>query len=115
MRAITSIRAPWHLIRDNEEGGTFLYKGIKHPPITVIASIGGGWDHVSVSTPTNGTPTWQIMAFVHESFFLPTEIAYQYLMPVDKHIDYSKTIGFDVLHLWRPQELEIPTPPWWMV
>lgn len=91
--------------------------------LAVIASDGGGWDHVSVSLPGR-CPTWDEMCHVKDLFFATDEWVMQLHPPRKDNINchpYS-------LHLWRPQTercqtdraLEqvlqpIPLPPWWMV
>lgn len=84
---------------------------IDAPPVAlnVIASWGGGWDHVSVSVNGNEprVPGWSEMLLAKRIFFKPDECAVQY-HPKDD--DYVNVHPF-VLHLWRPQDAEIPMPP----
>lgn len=83
---------------------------IPHPrtgvTLKVIASAGLGWDHVSVSLP-NRCPNWPEMEHVKRSFFLPHETAMQLHVPPSDHISFHPFC----LHLWRPQNLDIPRPP----
>lgn len=74
--------------------------------LRVIASWGEGWDHVSVSLP-NRCPTWEEMCFIKDFFFHPNECVIQY-HPAQE--DYVNNHQF-CLHMWRPQENEIPKPP----
>ena len=76
----------------------------------VIATNGYGWDHVSISR-TNRTPNWPEMSAVKDLFFLPTETVMQLHVPDAEHINCHPYC----LHLWRPQEVEIPAPPWFLV
>lgn len=76
------------------------------PALAVIASSGGGWDHISVSLG-HRTPTWAEMEFVKRKFFDDTETAMQLHVPVAQHISYHP----HCLHLWRPQTEIIPMPP----
>jgi hypothetical protein len=76
----------------------------------VIASAGGGWDHVSVSR-SNRCPNWPEMEFVKRHFFKEDETAMQLHVPPSEHINMHPY----ALHLWRPQNVEIPRPPGWMV
>lgn len=78
--------------------------------LTVIASSGGGWDHVSVSTPRR-TPTWAEMEAVKRLFFRPDETAVQLHVPPAQHISRHP----HCLHIWRPHGVAIPLPPAWMV
>ena len=72
----------------------------------VIASTGFGWDHVSVSTRTR-CPTWGEMEYVKRMFFEDHETAMQLHVPPSDHVNCHPYC----LHLWRPQEFEIPRPP----
>lgn len=77
----------------------------------VIVSDQLGWDHVSVSIPTlQRCPTWEEMSFVKSLFFDPEETAFQYHPAAD-------LINTDpyCLHIWRPQQAQIPMPPKIMV
>lgn len=87
----------------------------------VIAACGRGWDHVNVHTlvPFRGnyaeymrrTPTWDEMDYVRKLFFRGDEWVIQYHPPASKYINkHSHT-----LHMWRPQDEAVPTPPAWMV
>lgn len=78
----------------------------------IVASDGGGWDHVSVS-PCNQKrcPTWDEMCAVKSMFFKDDEAVMQ-LHP--KKADYVNRHPF-CLHMWRPQQVEIPMPPKIMV
>ena len=82
----------------------------KNRAATVVASWGCGWDHVSVSF-TNRTPTWEEMAEVKEMFFKPDEVCFQFHPAETDYVNYHPYC----LHIWRCQETEIPTPPYWMV
>jgi len=74
-------------------------------PMVVIASWGGGWDHISVSY-SNRCPTWDEMCFVKDLFFNKDEMAIQY-HPVEK--DYVNLHPY-CLHIWNPQNADVPTP-----
>jgi hypothetical protein len=71
-----------------------------------VASSGGGWDHVSVSTP-HRTPTWAEMEFIKRQFFMKHEVVMQLHVSESDHI----SIHDYCLHLWRPHDKEIPLPP----
>jgi hypothetical protein len=71
--------------------------------LTVQASDGGGWDHVSVSLPYR-TPTWEEMEYVRSLFFRDDECVMQLSVPRAEHVN----VHDHTLHLWRPQtDLEI--------
>jgi hypothetical protein len=72
----------------------------------IIASSGMGWEHVSVSTRNNRTPSWEEMCTVKRLFFKDDEVVMQ-LHPAEK--DYINDNKF-VLHLWRPKLKKIPLP-----
>jgi hypothetical protein len=72
----------------------------------VIAADGGLWDHVSVSLK-NRTPIWSEMNFIKDLFWEPEETVIQYHPPASKYINQHPF----VLHLWRPQGIDIPMPP----
>ncbi len=97
-------------------GGVFLVplprpKGKPgHPLATVVASAGGGWDHVSVSLRTR-CPAWNELEHVKRLFFRPGEVAMQLHLPPSEHISLHP----NCLHLWRPTDRDIPRPPVEMV
>lgn len=72
----------------------------------IIASWEGGWDHVSVSLP-HRLPKYGEMKAVKKIFFEPHEWAIEYHPAEDDYI----SVNDNVLHLWRPQNVEIPKPP----
>jgi hypothetical protein len=63
----------------------------------VVASVGGGWDHLSVSCQ-HRCPKWDEMAAMHRAFFLPGEVAVQLHVAEADHVD----IHPNCLHIWRP-------------
>lgn len=78
--------------------------------LRIIASTGDGWDHVSVSR-ADRCPIWREMEQVKRRFFADTETAMQLHVPPSAHISVHPYC----LHLWRPQSVDIPRPPEWMV
>ena len=79
---------------------------------SVIWSNGGGWEHVSVS-PYNRryTPTWDEMCALKDMFFYEDETVVQYHPARSEYINNMP----NCLHLWRPLNKEMPTPPSIMV
>ena len=63
-----------------------------------IASDGGGWEHVSVSMPSNRTPTWKEMCWIKSKFWEEEDCVVQYHPPKSEYINYHS----HCLHLWRP-------------
>lgn len=92
----------------DHEGGYFFLGD--RGGLRVVASNGGGWDHVSVSLQ-NRCPTWEEMELVKRLFFEDDECVMQLHPPIADYIDRCKTC----LHLWSPQKEKIPMPPKWMV
>lgn len=94
------------------EGAFYIPKATRfagyqcHIDLGVIACADEGWDHVSVSGK-NRTPNWGEMAMIHRIFFRPEEVALQYMVPKDQHINVHP----HVLHLWRPWDTTIVMPP----
>lgn len=111
--------APWthldrHRVRQfgahSPPGARFGLFEIPHPPtavtLRVIASIGDGWEHVSISTRRR-TPNWAEMEFACRLFWGEDECVMQLHPP---RADWVSNHPF-CLHLWRPIEVEIPRPP----
>lgn len=89
----------------DSKGGVFRMK-FNGQPLAVIASVGEGWDHVSVSCPDR-IPTWDEMEYIKRRFFEDDETAMQLHVPPGEHIDCCR----NCLHLWRPLDVDIPRPP----
>lgn len=79
---------------------------IDQKPLRVIAAAGEGWDHVSVSRKKR-CPNWAEMSQVKALFFYPREMAIQFHVPEDQHINFHPF----TLHLWRPWGRQIDLPP----
>lgn len=78
--------------------------------VTIIASNGLGWEHVSASFP-NRCPTWREMCEVKDLFWEPEEPVMQLHPPRSDWVNYHPFC----LHLWAPTEGSIPLPPSIMV
>lgn len=94
----------------DSSSGVFRVKNWAGELLSIIASSGEGWDHVSVSHPRR-PPTWGEMEMVKRLFFKEHETAMQLHVPTTDHIN----IHDNCLHLWRPLDREIPLPPKYMV
>lgn len=79
----------------------------KHTRGTVIASYGGGWEHVSIRPYKGKMPTWEDMCEMKDAFWNEDEVVIQF-HPAKK--DYVN-IADNCLHLWRPVNETIPVPP----
>ena len=75
-----------------------------------IFSEACGFEHLSVSTPVR-CPTWEEMCKMKEIFWRDDEVCMQ-LHP--KKEDYVSNHNY-CLHIWKPIDKEIPTPPSIMV
>lgn len=78
--------------------------------LKIIASVGGGWEHVSVSR-RNRCPNWPEMSYIKGLFFRDDETVMQLHVPSVDHVNDHA----NCLHLWRPIGCDIPRPPGWMV
>jgi hypothetical protein len=79
---------------------------VDRQPLVIMASSGGGWDHVSVSR-RNRVPNWAEMEHIARLFFRDDETAVQFHVPPSDHIN----IHPNVLHWWRPLDAPLPRPP----
>lgn len=96
---------------DAGNGAFMMASCVDGAPMRIIASNGGGWDHISVSR-RNRCPNWQEMEQVKRAFFKTTETAMQLHVPPSDH----RNVHPYCLHLWRPNDgREIPRPPGLMV
>lgn len=74
----------------------------------IVASNGGGWEHVSVSMKNQKRcPTWEEMCAIKDMFFYPEETVMQLHPAKSQYVNYHEYC----LHLWRPLNAEIPLPP----
>lgn len=85
--------------------------GGKLDRLRVIFSGGeGGWEHASISLATR-PPTWAEMQVVKELFWRDDEWVVSYHPAREAFVENHP----NCLHLWRPIDVEMPTPPGWMV
>lgn len=99
------------LISKSHDGfnGIILIRGWEG---SVIASWGGGWDHVSVSPKKlNKVPTWDDMCLIKELFFKDDEAVIQVHPPKDEYVNNMP----NCLHLWRANDKQMILPPSFMV
>lgn len=73
--------------------------------LTVIASDGEGWEHVSVSLKDR-TPSWKEMCFIKDLFWEEDECVLQFHPPKKEYINHHDYC----LHLWKPIGRKIETP-----
>lgn len=89
--------------------GAFLFL-FGNTKFFAIASDGGGWEHVSVTTPGR-CPTWEEMCRVKSMFWDVEDCVVQYHPPQSQYVNNHP----NCLHLWRPINDNVPTPPTYMV
>ena len=110
MRPISEIKANYRLrIVSSGEDGFAAY--INHPcykptAIAVIASWGGGWEHVSVSLARR-CPTWEEMCMVKGIFWGEEECVVQFHPPRSEYVNRHPYC----LHLWKKIGEDYETPP----
>ena len=83
--------------------------------LTIIASDGEGWEHVSIHAYRNRgkhpaqwrTPSWNEMCFVKDQFWDGEDVVMQLHPRRSTYVNVHP----NTLHLWRPTEATIPTPP----
>lgn len=71
-----------------------------------IASDGMGWEHVSVSTGLPRIPEWEEMCFIKATFWEDEDWVIQYHPAKSEYVNKHNL----VLHLWKPQGIELPKP-----
>lgn len=82
------------------------------PYASVIASDGGGWEHVSIA-PFNRriVPDWEDMCRLKDMFFHDDECCVQYHPPKSEYVNMMQ----NCLHIWKPLNESLPMPPAFMV
>ncbi len=114
MRPIAEIAANNRLqiIQRGEDGmaAYLVHPCYKPRTMAIIASWGGGWDHVSVSF-SKRCPTWDEMCMVKDIFWSDEECVVQYHPPRSTYVNNHPYC----LHLWKPQGSIIDVPPTFMV
>jgi hypothetical protein len=92
------------------KNGKYVRSNNYEDNLNYIFSWGMGWEHLSISTPVK-CPTWEQMQQMKEIFWRDDECCMQ-LHP--KKEDYVNNHPY-CLHIWKPIDQEIPTPPLIMV
>jgi hypothetical protein len=89
----------------NADGGCFkvVHDGAE---LRIMASRGGGWDHISISL-ADRCPTWEEMEHIRKLFSLPNETWLQFGVPSKEHVNCHPYC----LHWWRPLNREVKLPP----
>jgi hypothetical protein len=72
-----------------------------------MISNGEGWEHVSVTIPTEKrTPTWEEMCYIKNLFWDETEAVVQFHPPKSDYVNNHPYC----LHLWKPVSVMFPLP-----
>lgn len=105
------------LASDISYGNNGAFRGIpskcsKQRIMNVIASDGMGWEHISVhiedkKTGKLYTPLWDEMCQIKDMFWDGDDIVMQLHPRASEYVNNHP----NVLHLWRPTNQMIPTPP----
>lgn len=64
------------------------------------------WDHVSVSL-RNRAQNWREMCFIKGLFWDEEDVVIQYHPAKSEYVNMHE----NTLHLWRPMDKDVPTPP----
>lgn len=90
---------------DDGNNGAFIIT-VESRVLTIIASDGAGWEHVSVSTKSR-CPNWREMDAVKRMFWDDEDAVMQLHVPRSSWVNNHPY----TLHLWRPINEIIPLPP----
>jgi hypothetical protein len=79
---------------------------IKPKGLHVIASSGMGWEHVSISRRKR-VPEYYDLKYCKDLFWSGEDCVMQFFPPQSVHVNCHPYC----LHLWRPTDHDVPTPP----
>lgn len=116
MKSIEEIKQNKYIqiVKEGKDGfGGTVYDKKTRTKLNFILSWGAGWEHCSVSITDRykRCPSWEQMSFIKDSFWNDDECCIEY-HPAKK--DYVNNHEY-CLHIWKPIDQEIPTPPSLMV
>ena len=74
---------------------------------SIIFSIGQGWEHASIRPFRGKMPTWADMCLVKDIIWGDDEWVVQYHPPKEEYVNNVD----NCLHLWKPINEIMPTPP----
>lgn len=94
-----------YIVDTGEDGGRAVVSYRSHL-MRLQFSFGMGWEHVSVSRKLE-CPSWLAMCFIKDLFWPDHECVVQYHPAKSEYVNFHK----NCLHLWRPIDVELPTPP----
>lgn len=97
-----------HIIREGSDGlwADFIIPSMKPGRMFIIASWGGGWEHVSLSHRSR-CPSWDEMNLTKEIFWDDEECVVQFHPPKSEYVNCHPFC----LHLWKKIGSEFETPP----
>lgn len=102
------IRAGLYASEDSDGFNGMFRLTIAMDYVRCLASDGGGWQHVSVSlVDRKHPPRWRTVCAVKDLFWEPEDWVVQYHPAQSQYLNYHP----GCLHLWRPLEAVLPTPP----
>ena len=110
---LSRVRRPGFTWMGDSKNGAFLVKIPGGRRLYAIASVGDGWEHISVSVLPEDkkheaeTPLWEEMTYIADLFFEPEETVLQIRPPKSEYVNFA--VG--CLHWWRPMDEETPRPP----
>lgn len=90
--------------------GAFIVPLAHGQIVHVVASTDGGWEHVSVSR-RDRCPTWDEMCWVKGLFWEPEDCVVQFHPSASQYVNLHPYC----LHMWRPVDGVLVTPPTMMV
>lgn len=100
-----------HIAQEAPDGGVGKLM-LGKTKVSVIWSNGGGWEHVSICPYRKDyTPSWDEMCLLKDLFFREDEVVIQYHPAKSQYVNNMP----HCLHLWRPMNEPVPTPPSIMV
>ena len=116
MKSIEEIKQNKYIqiVQEGRDGfGGIVYDKKTRTKLNFILSWGAGWEHCSVSITDRykRCPSWEQMCFIKDSFWNDDGCCVEY-HPAKK--DYVNNHEY-CLHIWKPIDQEIPTPPSLMV
>ena len=105
-RVLKSQHPAFGSTKEYGNNGAFLCNVRFGQTLKVIASDGGGWEHVSISREDR-CPTWDEMCQIKDLFWDDTDCVVQYHPPRSEYVNNHPY----ALHLWRQIGSEFPLPP----
>lgn len=110
MKSLEEIRKTRNLFitaeAENDGMGGYYYDSISEKRLNFIFSYQLGWEHLSVSMPSK-TPSWEQMCRMKAIFWNKDEACVEYHPKEEDYVNMHQ----HCLHIWRPTEEYLPTPP----